>query len=506
MMNQGGSNTSKPTLASNHPWRAARLKQITSLVSRVLPKNRFARGVSVLVVGTFGAQSIMVLASPVLTRLYSPEDFGLLAVFTALLSTVAVLASLRYELAIPLPDSEEDAAALLVLSLLAVVAVSALSAIPVFLFGNEIARLCNTPALARHLYLVPLGTLFGGTYNVLNYWALRTKAFTPLAKTKVSQSLAAAGIQLGGASLGPVALLVGQVAGTASGSLSLSRHLLPRCRAAVGRVTLSSIVHTARRYKNFPFFSTPCAALNTTAAQLPALLFAVLFGAGVAGIYALAYRVLSIPMQLLGQAIGNVFLSTAAQAHRNGTLGTMVSKIHRRLAHLGMPPMLVLAIAGPEIFRLAFGPRWEQAGVFAQLLAPWLYLVFITSPLSVVFEVLERQGLATIFQGITLVVRAAAIVGGALIGDVVMAVALFALGNCACTLATLVCVVHLCGRRWRRIWRPSARALAWSIPLASPVILGTALRIDPLLWFSSLAIALLLIAARYTYLMKNAWA
>jgi O-antigen/teichoic acid export membrane protein len=481
------------------------LKQITSLISRTLPRSRFARGVSVLVAGTVCAQGIMVLASPILTRLYSPQDFGVLAVFTALLSMVVVVASLRYEQAIPLPVSDEEAGALLVLSLSMVVAVSALSAIPLLSYRNEIAELCNTPELASHLYLVPLGALFAGAYNVLNSWAIRSKAFTPVAKTKVSQSVAAVGIQLGAASLGPVALLVGQVVGHASGWISLSLRLLrPQWKTLAG-VRLSGIVLVARRYKSFPLFSASCAVFNTAGSQLPPVLFAMLFGSAAAGIYGLAYRVLSVPMQLLGQAIGNVFFSAAAEARRDGKLKHLTVKIHRRLAHLGMPPLLVLLIAGPEVFLQAFGPEWKQAGIFAQWLAPWLYLVFITTPLSVVFEVLEKQGIATVFQVVMLVVRVVAITLGAWIGDVMTAVALFALGNCACTLASLAAVIRLSGNRWSQIWRPSLSALAWAVPLASPLILAGMSGIDRDLWFFALASAFLFIAARYTWLMKNAW-
>ena len=218
-----------------------------SIISGALPKNRFVRGVAVLVSGTVGAQALMVLAAPLLTRLYTPQDFGLLAVFVGLLSIVAVTASLRYELAIPLPSDEREAAALLVLSLSSVLVVAALSAIPVFFYRNAIAGLLNTPALADYLDLVPLGTLFVGAFNVLNVWAIRVKAFTPLAKTKFSQSVAAVGIQVGGASLGPVALLLGQVAGQAAGSLSLGLRVLRQQWGAIVSVRLSDIALVARR-------------------------------------------------------------------------------------------------------------------------------------------------------------------------------------------------------------------------------------------------------------------
>jgi O-antigen/teichoic acid export membrane protein len=484
---------------------AARMKQAASLLSRALPNNRFARSVSVLVGGTVGAQLIMVLAAPVLTRLYPPQDFGLLAVFAALLSLGAVVASLRYEVAIPLPHDQKEAAALLVLSLSALVAFVALVAIPVLLYRDELARLLNTPRLADYLYLVPLGILVAGAYNVLNYWAIRMQAFTPLAKTRLSQSLVAACIQLGGAPLGPLALLLGHVAGQASGLFSLGVRLVYRRWPEAGSAGWSDVVVVAKRYRKFPLFSTWGALFNTAGSQLPPILFAALFGPAIAGVYALANRVLSMPMQILGQAIANVFLSSAAGAHREGRLAVLVADIHRKLADIGMPPMLLLLIAGPEIFRQVFGPQWREAGVFAQWMAPWLYLVFIASPLTSLFEVLDRQATGMIFQCALLVVRVAAIGAGAAIGDVMSAVALFALGSAACWLVNLAWIVRASGNGWKQIWHPSVGALGWSVALASPVVLSATWHPAGTFLVVALVAAAALIAARYTYLMKNAW-
>jgi O-antigen/teichoic acid export membrane protein len=478
-----------------------------SLVSAVLPRNRFARGVSVLISGTVGAQAVMMLAAPILTRLYSPADFGLLAVFVALLSAVSVVASLRYELAIPLPVDESEAAALLVLSLMTTVAVSGISTIPILVYRDALAQLLNTPALADHLYLVPLGALLIGVYNVLNYWAVRMRAFTPIAKTKVGQSIACAAIQVGGAPFGPVALLLGQVTGHAAGSLSLGLRVLRHRWIAVRRVTRADLVQVACRYKKFPLFSTWSALFNTAGGQMPPILFAALFNPAVAGIYALANRVLAMPMQLLGQAIGTVFLSGAAQARREGRLGLTIARIHNRLAHIGMPPMLVLLLAGPEIFKHVFGAEWRQAGVFAQWLAPWLYLGFITSPLSSLFDVLDKQEIEMAFDAALLIARTAAIIVGGWFGDVMIAVGLLAIGSCACRLATLIWLLRACGNPWREIWRPSFDAVVWAAVLVSPVVVIAVWDGGRAFWPIVVAavIASGLIAARYVYLMKQAW-
>lgn len=136
---------------------------------RVLPKGGFARGVSVLAGGTAGAQILLLLAAPLLTRLYTPEDYGLLAVHGSLLAIIGVVASLRYELAIPLPEENQEAANVVVLCLLLLVVTSLLTAVLVFFFADPIASLLGVPKLATYFWLLPVGGLIIGAYSAFNY-------------------------------------------------------------------------------------------------------------------------------------------------------------------------------------------------------------------------------------------------------------------------------------------------------------------------------------------------
>lgn len=182
-------------------------------IKKLCPQNSFARGVSILVGGTAGAQALMILAAPLLTRLYTPEYFGLLAVYSGLLAIFAVVASLQYELAIPLPESNSEAANVLVLSLLVVILMTGISAIMVLVAGEQMADVLNTPKLASYFWLLPLGVFLSGIYNIFNYWAVRTQAFGDIARTRVSQTLVTLVVQLLGFKLGGIALLLGQTGG-----------------------------------------------------------------------------------------------------------------------------------------------------------------------------------------------------------------------------------------------------------------------------------------------------
>lgn len=476
-----------------------------AIVRSLLPKSRFARSVSVLAGGTAIGQAIVILASPLLTRLYGPEDFGLLAVYTGLLGITTVVSSLRYQLAIPLPESDEEAAHVVALSLLVVVGMALLTALAIFLFRHAIAAALNAPALSDFLWLLPVGVFLTGIYQVFNYWAIRTGAFSAVARTKLIQAVSMVGVQLAGYTLGPLALLLGQVNGHAAGVTGLGALAVRQRWNIFKKVRLPGIRHAARRYKHFPLFSTWGSVFNAAGQQLPFLLLAALFSSSAAGVYLLAQRVLTAPMGLIGKGIADVFFSSAADARRDGVLSDLVADIHEKLAHIAMPPTMVLALAGPEIFSIAFGQEWRQAGLFAQWMAPWGYLVLVTSPLSTLFSVLEKQFHEMLFQGLLLGTRLVALLLGAYLGDVVMAVALFSLGSAGCYLVFLLWIIRASGNAWSASWTGTVRALAWSGLSVSPLLLLYISPEDSFRWSVAFGLTGLMVASRYLVLMKRAW-
>lgn len=223
-----------------------------NILRKILPKSQFARGVSVLIGGTAGAQLLAVLATPLLTRLYGPEDFGVLAVFTAMLAFFTVISAGRYELAIPLPESDQDAAHVTVLGFALVLCTTLIAAVVFLVWPQQIAKAINAPQLAGYLWLIPFGVFFLGSYQVFSSWAVRKKQFSELAKTRVYQSISTLAIQLGGHALGPLALLFGHAAGQGVGAGGLAHAALKR--PELQQVSLPGMRAQARRYKNFPIF------------------------------------------------------------------------------------------------------------------------------------------------------------------------------------------------------------------------------------------------------------
>ncbi|WP_104203644.1 lipopolysaccharide biosynthesis protein [Billgrantia saliphila] len=481
------------------------LNRLVVPARRLLPTQAFARGVSVLVGGTASAQLLTIAAAPLLTRLYAPDDFGLMAVYGALLALFTVVASGRYQLAIPLPETEREAAEVLALALTMVALTTLVSLLIVALAGRMLAEALGVPALTPWLWLLPLGVALSGGYQVVSHWSVRTRAFPAIAATRIKQSLAQLTVQLVANPLGGGGLLLGYAAGQGAGTLGLAR---PALRAVIAhRVGLSGMWAVALRYRKFPLFSTWSGLFNTLGKQLPPLLFAALFSPVAAGLYALAHRVLAMPMTLIGEAVGKVFLSSAAEAHRRGELGSLVARVHDALAQIAMPVAILLAVVGPDLFALAFGERWREAGDFARWMAPWLYLVFITAPLSHLFAVLERQGQGLVFQMLMLSVRIAAIAIGAMLDDLMLTVALYSLGSAVCWGGFLAWIARLTGHSPLFLATSTLSALAWSLLLLAPLIIAEWLVPMPT-WSLRLAALMLsgaLVGARYFFLFRKAY-
>lgn len=372
-------------------------------LQRFKPKSAFARGVGVLVGGTAGAQALMVLAAPLLTRLYSPDDFGLLAVFTAILALFGVIAAGRYELAIPLPESDQEAANLTLLGFVLVVLTSAVTFAVFLLWPQPIADALNAPSLASYLWLIPFGVFFLGCYEVFSKWAIRCKQFSTIARTRILQTIGTLVVQLGAFKLGVPALLGGHAGGQGlgAGGLALSAFRRPELR----QCSLAGMCQQAVRHHRFPLYSAWTALFNTASLQLAPLMLVAFYGTSVAGLYALTLRILSIPTTLIGNAVGSVFMSSASEAHRKGSLKDLVSRLHSRLSIIGALPFAFLFLFGPDIFELLFGPVWRESGVYAQWMAPWIYFHFQWVPLSSVAIVLEQQRALLISEVVTLAIR-----------------------------------------------------------------------------------------------------
>lgn len=371
----------------------------------------FVRSVGVLAGGTALAQLISVLALPLITRLYTPADFSVLAVFVSILSTITVVACLRLEIAIPLPESDADAANLFVLAFLSGVVVSIFTGFGVWLFPDEIVKLVREAKVRPYLWLLPLGVLIVCSYASLQFWAIRKKRFGVIAKTRMMQVIGGIGTQvgLGWAAFTPFGLLLGHIMNSGAGMLSFARSTLREDSKALQSVNWPDMRRLLREYDRFPKYSTFEIFLNNAGVQLPILIIASMAVGPQAGYLILATRAIASPMGLIGGAVSQVYLSQASDKFRSGLLPSFTLKIIGGLVKIGVGPLIFIGILAPVIFPIVFGAEWHRAGEIVVWMTPWFIMQLLVSPLSTTLHVMGQQRIALMLNLFGFVLRVGAV-------------------------------------------------------------------------------------------------
>lgn len=384
-------------------------------IRRHLPKGGFIANVLTLMTGMASAQAISIGGYFVITRLYLPVDFGMFALFVSIVEVISVVACWRYDEAIVLPQEDQQGANIAVLSLLIAVVVSAL-ALMIIAGGKAVIDGPITP-LSFWLWLAPLAVFFRGLNLVVSSWSTRKKQFRLLAISKTADAVTRTVAQMS------VGLAIGSTAGGLIGGylvgliLSTAIIVIPMCGGdflqLIRRVTKAGIVTVAVAYKKFPIYLSWTGLLNRVTQQLPIWLFEYFYETAVVGFYSLGHRVLSLPTSTVTQSIQRVYLQKSAELHTDGKpVRPSFMKSTLGLVAVGAIPFLALLLFGPLIFAFAFGSKWYIAGLYAQLMSPWLFSAFISAPARTLFTVYQKQDVLLVFQIFFTLFGALAILAG----------------------------------------------------------------------------------------------
>jgi O-antigen/teichoic acid export membrane protein len=388
------------------------LSSLKSIAERLLPVGGFARKVGLLASGTAAAQLITVLILPLLTRLFTPEQFGVLASYVAIIAIVNAVSGLRYEMAIPLAENEEQAFHLLVLSVLLVFAFAIITTAVVALIPEHVMPLGGVK------WLIPAGITAVGVYQALSYWALRQKAYIALAQTKFAQGIGRAVTQIGAGLLGAGApgLVFGEVVGQSAGIMRLSWRDLVRFRLYGSRTTRRSLKASAHTYREFPLMVTPGSLLNSAGLQAPTLLIAALYGPVVAGWYFAAQRIVSLPVQMISRAVGDAFFAEAPEMAKKdpAKLQQMFTTVSRNLLLGGLLPATMIVLTAPWVLPWLLGSEWQMSGTFLQLLTVAFLFALAYSPIN--FAIIKRNDYSLLWATFRLLATAGAVVASFLAG------------------------------------------------------------------------------------------
>lgn len=399
-----------------------------------------------LFTGSMMAQALSLVLAPILARLYSPEDFGLVALYLGILNILSVLSTAKYEQAIMLPMKQKDALYLvyLVWGISAIVALMVLMA--AILCNTSLSQLTGNPNIGPWLYFLPLSILFHGAFQSATYFANRNKRFGLMAKATIAHYtiLNATRVIAGWARSGFNGLIGGQIVAQATSAIYTFAGVWPLMQAAhkatpageeqvnLTKVSLCQWIHNilkqARIYIGYPKYNMPLNLTNTISGSLPVFLFTWGFSPAIAGLYIFAFSFVFRPIGLFSQSTTQVLSQKIIEKHhQHQPIYPAIRNMAVRLFVLFILPAIMMAVWAPKLFGILFTEEYVMAGTMLQYMSPYLLMVFITSPLSFIPELLFKQKRAMVLEILHLFLRILALGTGIIYKDYLLALGLYSL-------------------------------------------------------------------------------
>jgi len=363
------------------------------MINRLKPKSEFSRNVLTLMTGTTIAQAIPIAISPILTRIYTPEDFGVFALYMSVLGFFAIIINGKYDMAIVLPKEEKEAFNIFILSLLITCFISLIITFFIFIFFEKILFYLNNQDIGLFLYLIPLSSFLIGIYQSLYYWLTRTEQFGHISISQIGQSLTTGSSQV---SSGYMELLGGLISGNIIGRviaiLVLLKYFFQEKSLNIKDIQKKLLIKQMMRYKDFPLISTFHSLSEISRLSGTVILISFFFGSTVLGFYALALRILQVPLGIIGSSLGQVLYQKFNTLHNDKRiLYPYMKVVVFKLLLIAVPLFFVLYMVLPDLFKFIFGENWYYAGEYSRLLIPYLFMNFIVGPVSHLIMIVEKQ-------------------------------------------------------------------------------------------------------------------
>lgn len=411
-------------------------------------QNNFIRNVFILASGTALAQVVNMVFSPMITRLYGPEAYGLMGTFSAIVQIITPIAALSYPIAIVLPKYDKEAQHIAKLSIAVTLINTLIVSLLLFAFNDSIVNIFNLSSISQFLYLIPMVVLSAGVMEIFQQWLIRKNLFRISAKTGLLETVIVNGGKLVTGLFYPTASVLISFTAIRQGVRAFLMYLFS------GRMNLKKIftfkknerkeiLKQAKEYKDFPLYRSPEVALSALSTNTPVLLLTSFFGPATAGFYSIAKTVLAIPTTLIAKSVGDVFyprIATAAQEKQK--IMPMIVKATFYLALVGLIPYGLVVLFGPWLFEFVFGQDWAIAGEYARWVSLWSFFNFINRPSVQSLPVMSAQKFQLIFTVGRLILTSLGLIAGFYIfqSDMV-AVALFGITGALSYIALIVVTV-----------------------------------------------------------------
>ncbi len=392
-------------------------RDFQSLIAKVL-KSEFNRNTLILITGTVIAQLLPILFFPVITRIYTPAQIGVLSTFMTLAIILGNIVGGKYELAIVLPKKETEAKNIFALGLLLTAFFAVILQIILFFASGKIAGLLKSPQLKFWLLFLPLAFAAVSLFNFFNYLFTRYKKYKQISYAKVIRGSSTVLVQvLFGLIRYGGGLILGYVTGLVLGVVTFVRMLSGEKYVFRRVLSWKKIRQVARKYKKFPIYNVPGVLANRLSSDLPNLLVPPFYGQTTLGYFSGAYRFMTVPSYFVGLSLAQVYYEEASKEFRNtGSVHKTFFSVLKKLVIISVPVFLTIFVIAKPVFAILLGKSWYVSGIYAQIITPYIFIRFIVSPLSNTLFVLQKQEYVLGYQVLLLLSSAGSLFAGHLLG------------------------------------------------------------------------------------------
>lgn len=395
---------------------------------KLIKNNQYLRNFLTLFSGSVIGQLILFASIPFLTRMFSKEAFGVYALFSSSIILLKPLISLNYELAIILPKRDKDAINVFAFNILIIFIFSILLFLIIYFFQFKIVTLLNIKRLSYFIYFIPLSVFLIGSISTVDYWNIRLNAYKYVSIGSISKSTSLSASQLitGLSIFKHIGLIPGLIIGQFFNLIIICPLVLKNISELKKHISIKRMLFLASKYKDIPIFNTISTFINTLSNELPVLLITRFFGLGEAGVYGLAIKVSKTPPGIIGQSISQVFFREASSIYNsNENLYNFIIKTYKTLFLIALFIFIPLVIVSFYL-DIIFGNEWNNVGIQVRILLPWLFMMFLNSPISSLITILNKQKTILIFNILLLVFRFLAIyLGYFLYNNILITLSLF---------------------------------------------------------------------------------
>lgn len=391
-------------------------------------QTEFFRNVATLISGTTLAQAFSVIIYVVLSRIYTEEDFGVFGLYMNILNITVIFSTAKYELAILLPKSDRESVNLLGLSGLISTGVSLLLLFIILFFNEVLCGWLGSEEIGPWLYLIPLSTLLVGLFTSFRNYSNREKRYKLIAGANIAQSLSNSLLKLGLglAIVGAAGLIFGAVFGQAVGFLVFFAVYAHRYYKKASWLKWSEMKRLAKEYKRFPKYNMWQGLVNNLSGALPVFVFSSKFSIAIAGFYTFGYMVVYRPVNLVANSFYQVFYQRFVEKQHNELpLLPEIRIFLKRAIQVMLIPFVVVGVFAPEIFGFLFGDHLVEAGRYARIMLPWIFMVSLVMPLSFIPDIYKKQKVALTIDSVRLGLRIVALVVGVVMDSVYLGLILF---------------------------------------------------------------------------------